>query len=42
MFRRLAYTLFLGNYSEYEQNKLKRLGETVIKPVKFAPLINVG
>lgn len=33
---------FPGNYSEYEQNKLKRLGETVIKPVKFAPLINVG
>eukprot|EP00815_Leptocylindrus_aporus_P009338 CAMPEP_0116074408 /NCGR_PEP_ID=MMETSP0322-20121206/15923_1 /TAXON_ID=163516 /ORGANISM="Leptocylindrus danicus var. apora, Strain B651" /LENGTH=640 /DNA_ID=CAMNT_0003564073 /DNA_START=63 /DNA_END=1982 /DNA_ORIENTATION=+ len=27
---------FPGNYSEYEQNKLKRLGETVIKPVKFA------
>jgi len=33
---------FEGNYSEYEANKVKRLGETSIKRIKYAPLINVG
>ena len=31
---------FEGNYDEYEENKIKRLGETSIKRVKYAPLIN--
>mmetsp|Transcript_12923 Transcript_12923/g.24275 ORF Transcript_12923/g.24275 Transcript_12923/m.24275 type:complete len:674 (-) Transcript_12923:34-2055(-) len=29
-----------GNYSEYEENKVKRLGETSIKRIKYAPLVN--
>ena len=29
-----------GNYSEYEANKIKRLGETAIKRIKYAPLVN--
>lgn len=31
---------FEGNYADYEQNKLARLGETSIKRIKFAPLVN--
>lgn len=31
---------FEGNYGEYEENKIKRLGETAIKRIKYAPLIN--
>ena len=31
---------FPGNYQEYEEDKVKRLGETVLKPIKYAPLIN--
>ena len=30
---------FEGNYAEYEANRLERLGELAIKPVKFAPLV---
>jgi ATP-binding cassette ChvD family protein len=29
-----------GNYSEYEANKIKRLGEQAIKRIKYAPLVN--
>ena len=32
---------FEGNYAEYEENKVARLGEQAIKPIKYAPLINV-
>lgn len=32
---------FEGNYAEYEVNKISRLGEQAIKPIKYAPLINV-
>ncbi|GKY99700.1 hypothetical protein MPSEU_000924000 [Mayamaea pseudoterrestris] len=32
---------FPGNYAEYEQNRLERLGETSIKRITYAPLINV-
>lgn len=31
---------FEGNYAEYEQNRIQRLGDQVIKPIKFAPLVN--
>lgn len=31
---------FQGNYAEYEENRLKRLGETTIKRIKYAPLVN--
>lgn len=31
---------FEGNYGEYEANKIKRLGETAIKRIKYAPLVN--
>lgn len=31
---------FPGNYQEYEENKIQRLGETTLKRVKYAPLIN--
>ena len=31
---------FEGNYSEYEEDKIKRLGETAIKRIKYAPLVN--
>ena len=31
---------FPGNYEEYEQNRIQRLGETAIKPITYAPLIN--
>jgi len=29
-----------GNYAEYEKNRIQRLGDQVIKPIKFAPLVN--
>lgn len=29
-----------GNYIEYEQNRIERLGERSIKPITYAPLIN--
>jgi len=29
-----------GNYFEYERNRLERLGETSIKRISYAPLIN--
>ena len=32
---------FEGNYAEYEENKVARLGEQAVKPIKYAPLINV-
>ena len=32
---------FEGNYAEYEENKVARLGEQALKPIKYAPLINV-
>jgi len=32
---------FEGNYAEYEANRIKRLGETSIKRIKYAPLVNV-
>ena len=32
---------FEGNYAEYEENKIQRLGDQTIKPIKYAPLINV-
>jgi len=32
---------FEGNYAEYEENKVARLGEQAIKPIKYAPLINI-
>lgn len=31
---------FEGNYVEYEEDKIKRLGETAIKRIKYAPLVN--
>ena len=31
---------FPGNYAEYEANRLERLGETSIKRITYAPLIN--
>lgn len=31
---------FEGNYAEYEANRIKRLGETSIKRIKYAPLVN--
>jgi len=31
---------FPGNYQEYEANKLERLGETIVKRITYAPLIN--
>lgn len=31
---------FEGNYAEYEENRVSRLGETSIKRIKYAPLIN--
>lgn len=33
-------TFFAGNYAEYEENRLERLGETSIKRIKYAPLVN--
>ena len=33
-------TFFAGNYAEYEENRLARLGETSIKRIKYAPLVN--
>lgn len=32
---------FPGNYAEYEANKLARLGESSIKRITYAPLVNV-
>jgi len=31
---------FEGNYSEYSDNRMKRLGESSIKRIKYAPLVN--
>jgi hypothetical protein len=31
---------FEGNYADYEENRLARLGETSIKRIKYAPLVN--
>jgi sulfate-transporting ATPase len=31
---------FPGNYVEYEANRLERLGETSIKRITYAPLVN--
>ena len=31
---------FEGNYAEYEENRMKRLGETSIKRIKYAPLVS--
>jgi len=31
---------FEGNYADYEANRVKRLGETSIKRIKYAPLVN--
>jgi len=31
---------FPGNYAEYEENRLERLGETSIKRITYAPLVN--
>jgi len=31
---------FEGNYAEYEENRVQRLGETSIKSIKYAPLVN--
>ncbi|CAB9496079.1 ATP-binding protein ChvD (Fragment) [Seminavis robusta] len=31
---------FPGNYQEYEENRLQRLGQTSIKRITYAPLIN--
>ena len=31
---------FEGNYAEYEENRLKRLGDSSIKRIKYAPLVN--
>ena len=31
---------FPGTYSEYEANRLERLGETSIKRITYAPLVN--
>lgn len=32
---------FEGNYADYEENRIKRLGDTSIKRIKYAPLVNV-
>lgn len=32
---------FPGNYQEYEENKVARLGPTSIKPIKYAPLVGM-
>lgn len=32
---------FPGNYQEYEENKIQRLGKTVLKPIKYAPLVGM-
>lgn len=32
---------FPGNYQEYEENKVSRLGATSIKPIKYAPLVGM-
>lgn len=32
---------FPGNYQEYEENKISRLGSQAIKPIKYAPLVNM-
>jgi len=32
---------FEGNYSEYEENRIKRLGNSSIKRIKYAPLANI-
>lgn len=34
-------TFFEGNYAEYEENRAKRMGDTSIKRIKYAPLVNV-
>lgn len=31
---------FEGNYADYEENRVARLGETSIKRIKYAPLVN--
>mmetsp|Transcript_32822 Transcript_32822/g.79437 ORF Transcript_32822/g.79437 Transcript_32822/m.79437 type:complete len:665 (-) Transcript_32822:48-2042(-) len=31
---------FEGNYADYEENRVQRLGETSIKRIKYAPLVN--
>ena len=31
---------FEGNYADYEENRIARLGETSIKRIKYAPLVN--
>lgn len=31
---------FEGNYADYEEDRVKRLGETSIKRIKYAPLVN--
>eukprot|EP00591_Stephanopyxis_turris_P003609 CAMPEP_0195523268 /NCGR_PEP_ID=MMETSP0794_2-20130614/22246_1 /TAXON_ID=515487 /ORGANISM="Stephanopyxis turris, Strain CCMP 815" /LENGTH=507 /DNA_ID=CAMNT_0040653225 /DNA_START=207 /DNA_END=1730 /DNA_ORIENTATION=+ len=31
---------FPGNYAEYEENRLQRLGSTSIQRIKYAPLVN--
>mmetsp|Transcript_23954 Transcript_23954/g.42857 ORF Transcript_23954/g.42857 Transcript_23954/m.42857 type:complete len:650 (-) Transcript_23954:64-2013(-) len=31
---------FEGNYADYEENRVQRLGETSIKRISFAPLVN--
>lgn len=30
---------FEGNYADYEQNRMARLGESSIKRIKYAPLV---
>jgi len=32
---------FPGNYAEYEENRLERLGQTTIKRIKYAPIVQV-
>ena len=32
---------FEGNFAEYEENKIQRLGDQAIKRIKYAPLINL-
>lgn len=31
---------FEGNYAEYEDNRISRLGDQSIKRIKYAPLVN--
>jgi hypothetical protein len=31
---------FEGNYADYEENKMQRLGKTSIRRIKYAPLVN--